>query len=57
MSDSQTIAFLNILFAVKVPVRDGVALGSTEFLDMCGQFASSVLTAFLCRWDSYDSPL
>lgn len=34
MSYSKPIAFLNILHAIKVPVRDGVPLGSTEFLDM-----------------------
>ena len=35
MSYSKTIAFLNVLHAIKVPVRNGLALGSTEFLDMC----------------------
>lgn len=35
MSYSQTIAYLNVLFAVRVPVRNGVSLGRTEFLDMC----------------------
>ena len=34
MSYSATVAFLNVLFALKVPVRDGAPLGSTEFLDM-----------------------
>lgn len=35
MSYSQTIAYLNVLFALRVPVRNGVPLGRTEFLDMC----------------------
>jgi taurine dioxygenase len=35
MSYSEPIAYLNVLFAVKVPVRNGVSLGATEFLDMC----------------------
>ncbi|MFM9941036.1 MAG: TauD/TfdA dioxygenase family protein [Hyphomicrobiaceae bacterium] len=35
MSYSKPIAFLNVLHALKVPVRNGVALGSTHFLDMC----------------------
>jgi len=35
MSYSEPIAFLNVLYAVKVPVRDGRPLGATEFLDMC----------------------
>ena len=35
MSYSKTIAFLNVLHALRVPVRDGVTLGATEFLDMC----------------------
>ncbi len=34
MSYSEPIAFLNVLHALKVPVRDGVPLGCTEFLDM-----------------------
>lgn len=34
MSYSEPIAFLNVLYAVKVPVRNGVTLGRTEFLDM-----------------------
>ncbi len=34
MSYSKPNAYLNVLYAVKVPVRDGVALGRTEFLDM-----------------------
>lgn len=38
MSYSEPIAFLNILHALKVPVRDGVPLGSTEFLDMCAAY-------------------
>lgn len=35
MSYSEPIAYLNVLFAVKVPVRNGRPLGATEFLDMC----------------------
>lgn len=35
MSYSEPIAFLNVLHAIKVPVRNGRPLGSTEFLDMC----------------------
>jgi taurine dioxygenase len=35
MSYSATIAWLNVLHAIEVPVRDGEPLGSTEFLDMC----------------------
>jgi taurine dioxygenase len=35
MSYSEPIAFLNVLHALKVPVRDGVPLGSTHFLNMC----------------------
>ena len=38
MSYSATIAFLNVLHAIKVPRRNGVALGSTEFLDMCAAY-------------------
>ncbi|MFV0297063.1 MAG: TauD/TfdA dioxygenase family protein [Hyphomicrobiaceae bacterium] len=34
MSYSEPIAFLNILHALKVPVRDGITLGCTEFLNM-----------------------
>ena len=34
MSYSEPIAYLNVLFAVRVPVRNGVSLGATEFLDM-----------------------
>jgi taurine dioxygenase len=34
MSYSEPIAFLNILHAIRVPFRDGVPLGCTEFLDM-----------------------
>ena len=34
MSYSADIALANILHAKEVPVRDGVALGSTQFLDM-----------------------
>lgn len=38
MSYSKTIAFLNVLFAVKVPMRNGRPLGDTEFLDMCAAY-------------------
>ncbi len=34
MSYSRRIAFANVLYAVKVPRRDGVALGATEFANM-----------------------
>lgn len=34
MSYARPFGFINVLFAVKVPVRDGIALGATEFLDM-----------------------
>ena len=34
MSYSETIAFANVLFALKVPRRDGVPLGGTEFANM-----------------------
>ena len=38
MSYSEPIAFLNVLYAVEVPVRDGRPLGATEFLDMCSAY-------------------
>lgn len=38
MSYSATIAFLNILYAVKVPTRNGKPLGDTGFLDMCAAY-------------------
>ncbi len=34
MSYSRTIAFANVLYALKVPRRDGVTLGATEFSNM-----------------------
>lgn len=34
MSYSRDIAFANVLYAIKVPRRDGVTLGATEFADM-----------------------
>ncbi len=34
MSYSRTVAFANVLYALQVPQRDGVALGATEFCDM-----------------------
>ena len=38
MSYSTMVAFLTILHAVKIPLRGGVALGATEFLDMCAAY-------------------
>lgn len=34
MSYSKTIAFANVLYAIRVPRRDGVSLGDTEFANM-----------------------
>jgi len=34
MSYSSTIAFANVLYGIKIPVRDGTALGATEFSNM-----------------------
>lgn len=34
MSYSEPIAFINVNYALRVPVRDGMPLGATEFLDM-----------------------
>lgn len=34
MSYAKPFGYINVLFAVKVPVRDGVTLGGTEFQDM-----------------------
>ena len=34
MSYSATIAFANVLYALKVPRRDGKPLGGTEFANM-----------------------
>ena len=34
MSYSRMIAFTNILYGIKIPMRDGVALGCTEFSNM-----------------------
>jgi taurine dioxygenase len=34
MSYSRMIAFANILYGIEIPVRDGVALGATEFSSM-----------------------
>jgi len=34
MSYSRTIAFANVLYAIRVPRRDGVTLGDTEFANM-----------------------
>jgi taurine dioxygenase len=38
MSYSKTIAFANVLYAIKVPQRDGRTLGATEFCDMCAAY-------------------
>ena len=34
MSYSKLIAFTNILYGIKIPMRDGVSLGNTEFCNM-----------------------
>ncbi len=34
MSYSRTIAFANVLFGIRIPVRDGKSLGNTEFCNM-----------------------
>ncbi len=34
MSYSRTIAFANVLYGIKIPKRNGVALGATEFCNM-----------------------
>jgi taurine dioxygenase len=39
MSYSATIAFANVLYAIKVPRRDGRPLGGTEFADMRAAYA------------------
>lgn len=38
MSYSKDIAFANVLYAIKVPRRDGQPLGNTEFADMCAAY-------------------
>jgi taurine dioxygenase len=38
MSYSKVIAFANVLYAIKVPQRDGKPLGATEFCDMCAAY-------------------
>ena len=38
MSYSKTIAFANVLYAIKTPQRDGKPLGATEFCDMCAAY-------------------
>jgi len=38
MSFSQTIAFVNVLYALKVPRRNGRALGDTQFADMAAAY-------------------
>lgn len=35
MSYSRVVAFANVLYALKVPQREGRPLGATEFCDMC----------------------
>jgi taurine dioxygenase len=40
MSYSRTVAFANVLYAVKVPRRDGRALGATEFSSMHAAYAA-----------------
>jgi taurine dioxygenase len=39
MSYSSVVAFANVLYAVRVPLRDGQPLGATEFCDMCAAYA------------------
>ncbi len=39
MSYSETIAFANVLYALKVPQRDGKPLGGTEFANMHAAYA------------------
>ncbi len=38
MSYSKVFAFANVLHALKVPQRNGVTLGATEFCDMCAAY-------------------
>ncbi len=38
MSYNKVVAFANVLYAVKVPQRDGQPLGATEFCDMCAAY-------------------
>jgi taurine dioxygenase len=38
MSYSEVVAFANVLYAIKVPQRDGQPLGATEFCDMCAAY-------------------
>ncbi len=38
MSFSRTVAFVNVLYALKVPRRDGYVLGNTEFCDMAAAY-------------------
>src|SRR5579864_6316736 len=38
MSYNETIGFLNVLYAVKVPRRDGQVLGATAFADMAAAY-------------------
>src|SRR5262245_53370902 len=40
MSFSKTIAFVNVLYALKVPRRDGRPLGATLFADMTAAYAA-----------------
>jgi len=48
MSYSRTIAFANVLYAIKVPRRDGGALGATEFSSMHAAY-DALPTAFRDR--------
>lgn len=38
MSYSEPIAFLNVLYGVRIPHRDGKPLGATVFADMCAAY-------------------
>jgi len=38
MSFSSTIAFVNVLYGIKIPHRDGRALGATQFADMAAAY-------------------
>lgn len=38
MSYSRTIAFLNVLYGIRIPRRDGRPLGATVFADMCAAY-------------------
>jgi taurine dioxygenase len=38
MSYSRTVAFVNVLYGIKIPFRDGSALGGTSFSDMAAAY-------------------